>query len=86
MPVDSTPDPTVVSQVAVILRHLITALSTLGLVHGVYSDSMLAMAASGLVLVGNAAYALYDLYRKKRIDHDGSVLSASLGRPVTVTA
>jgi hypothetical protein len=86
MPIDSSPDPAVVSQVAVILRHLITAASTFGLLHGTYSDSTIMIVASGLVLVGNAAYALYDLYKKKRIDHAGSVLSARLGRPVTVAS
>jgi hypothetical protein len=78
----STPNPEMVSQVAVILRHLITAASTLGLADGAYSDSTLTMAASALVLLGNTAYALYDLWKKKRLDHAGNVLSARMGKPV----
>jgi hypothetical protein len=81
--VPSTPNPAAISQVAVILRHLITAGCTLGVIRGVYSDDALTIVATCIIAIANAGYALYDLRQKKRKDHEGSVASARLQKPVT---
>jgi len=76
----STPDPAVVTLVASLLRHILTALAGAGFLGGLaINDGMLMTAASSLVGIATIGWALYDKVVTQRRDHLGSVLSAKSG-------
>lgn len=77
--VPSTPDPEIVTLVAALIRDVLTIGATLGVVHGVYSDSVISIIAGAIVGVGSIVWSLYQKYSAKRRDHEGSVLSAARG-------
>ena len=72
----SVPTPDVTTLVAALVRHLLTIGATLGIVHGVYSDSAVTTVAGALVAIGMICWSLYQKVSAKRADNAGSVESA----------
>jgi hypothetical protein len=77
--VPSTPDPAVETLVAALIRHILTILATLGVVHGTISDSTISIIAGAVVGIGMVVWSLYQKFAAKRADHTGSVISARAG-------
>jgi hypothetical protein len=81
----SAPNPEITTLVAALVRHLLTIGATLGVVHGVYSDSTVSIIAGALVGIGMVGWSLYQKVAAKRADHAGSVASAMRGVAVQST-
>lgn len=77
--VESTPDPQIVTLVMALLRHLLTIAATVGLYHGVISDSALYTISGAVVASGMVAWSLYQKLVAAKKDHAGSVASAAAG-------
>jgi hypothetical protein len=82
--VPSTPSPEITALVASLIRHILTFLSGVGVIGGVYSDNMIALLASALIGVAMAGWALYQKIQAAKKDHVASVISAETGVPVKV--
>jgi hypothetical protein len=82
--VPSTPSPEITALIATLIRHILTFLSGVGVIDGVYSDSTITLLASALIGVAMAGWALYQKVRAARKDHIASVISAETGTPVKV--
>lgn len=78
----SSPDPQTTVLVAALIRHVISFLSGLGLIHGVYSDSVIQTISGALVGIIMIGWSLWQKYQAARHDHEGSVKSAESGVPV----
>jgi hypothetical protein len=83
--IPSTPSPELSALVASLVRHVLTFLSGVGVIGGVYSDSTITLLASALIGVAMAGWALYQKIQAARKDHIASVISAETGTPVKVT-
>ena len=77
---DSTPDPQVVTLVTALLRHLLTIASTVGVYHGVISDSALYTISGAVVASAMVGWSLYQKIQAARKDHASSVASAKAGK------
>ncbi len=84
--VPSSPDPDIVTLVGSLIRHLLTVLATLGVVHGVASDSAVTLVASALVGIAMTGWSIAQKVQAKQRDHAGNVLSAQAGRPMQPAA
>ena len=83
--VPSTPDPEVTVLAAALIRHVITFLSAIGLLHGVYSDSMIQILAGAVLGIAMTGWSLWQKYQAARKDHAGSARSATTGNAVRAT-
>lgn len=79
---DSTPNPTLTTLVASVIRSVLALLSGLGLAVGTYNDSSLTFAASVVVGVGTAAWSIYQKISAARKAHLSAQLSAAKRRPM----
>jgi hypothetical protein len=82
--VPSTPSPEITALIATLIRHILTFLSGVGVISGVYSDSAITLLASALIGIAMAGWALYQKIQAARKDHVASVISAETGTPVKV--
>jgi hypothetical protein len=76
----SSPDPQIVTLVASLIRHVLTALAGAGIIASVtVSDSSLMLISSAIVGAGTVAWSLWQKLQAARHDHAGSVASAAGG-------
>ena len=79
----STPNPATVTLVVDALRGVLLLLSGAGVTTGTtITDSQLLTTASGLVGLFTIVWSLWQQIQMKRRDHEGSVISAEIGKPV----
>jgi hypothetical protein len=83
--VPSTPDPQMVTLVAALIRHLLTIASGAGIAVGAYSDSSVAIAASGIVGAAAIGWSIIQKIRSARTEHASAVRSAQIAQPVKAT-
>ena len=81
--VTSTPDPTLVALVSVLIRYLLAIGSVLGVMHGATSDSIVQMLASSVVGVATVGWALWN--KLEQYKHTHAVAQANAARPAGST-
>jgi hypothetical protein len=82
--VPSTPSPEITALIATLIRHILTFLSGVGVIGGVYSDGTIMLLSSALIGIAMAGWALYQKIQAAKKDHIASVISAETGTPVKV--
>ena len=78
----STPDPETTTLVYALLRHVLTILATVGVLHGTYSDSTVQIVAGAMAGIGAIFWSIYQKWQAARLDHEGSVRSVAINAPV----
>jgi hypothetical protein len=80
--VPSTPDPTLVALVCVLIRYVLAGLSVFGLYNGALNDGQLMMAASTAVGIATVGWAIIERIALSRHTHATAIASSIAGKPV----
>lgn len=82
----STPDPKTVVLVMGVLRVLLGAAGSAGIVVGHYDDQTLLIVAGALVTIGAGVWSWIKNQRAQRLDHEGSLASAAASAAASLAA